>query len=92
MALSENTVFVGKKPTMAYVLATVTQMNQADSDEVIIKARGRAISKAVDVVEIVRNKFILDVKIDKIQTATEELTSEEGTPIKVSSIEIFLRK
>ncbi len=89
---TENTVFVGKKPTMAYVLAAVTQMNQADSGEVIIKARGKAISKAVDVAEIVRNKFITDVIVDKILTSTEELTSDEGTPIKVSSIEIFLRK
>ena len=89
---AENTVFVGKKPTMAYVLAAVTQMNQNGSDEVIVKARGRAISKAVDVAEIVRNKFITDIKVDNIQISTEELTSEDGTPLKVSSIEIFLRK
>lgn len=89
---NENTVFVGKKPTMAYVLAAVTQMNQNGSDEVIVKARGRAISKAVDVAEIVRNKFITDIKVDNIQISTEELTSEDGTPLRVSSIEIFLKK
>ncbi len=56
----DNVVFVGKKGTMAYVLAVVTQMNQG-ATEVIIKARGKAISRAVDVAEIVRHKFALCV-------------------------------
>lgn len=89
---SENTVFIGKKGTMAYVLAAVTQINQKNSDQVILKARGRSISKAVDVAEIVRNKFITDIKIDDIKISTEELTSNEGNLLKVSSIEIFLKK
>jgi len=89
---SENIIFIGKKGTMAYVLATVTQMNQQGSDNVILKARGRAISKAVDVAEIVRNKFVTDVKIDKIDISTEDITTEEGNSLKVSAIEIFLKK
>jgi DNA-binding protein len=88
----ENTIFIGKKGTMAYVLAAVTQMNQNGSDKVILKARGRAISKAVDVAEIVRNKFVTDVKVDKIDISTEEVSGEEGNTLKVSAIEIFMKK
>ena len=88
---AENIVFVGKKGTMSYVLAVVTQMNNG-AGEVFIKARGKAISKAVDVAEIVRNKFITSVKIEKIGISTEEIATEEGGPLKVSAIEISLKK
>ncbi len=87
----ENVVFVGKKGTMSYVLAVVTQMNMG-AKEVAIKARGRAISRAVDVAEIVKNKFVTDAKITEIKTATEEITTEEGTPLKLSAIEITIKK
>jgi len=91
MADIENTVFVGKKGTMSYVLAVVTQMNQGAS-EVFLKARGRAISRAVDVAEIVKNKFITSAKVKDIIISTEEITTEEGNPLKVSAIEIKLLK
>jgi DNA-binding protein len=87
----ENTVYIGKKPTMNYVLAVVTQFNSG-SDEVVIKARGRSISKAVDVAEIVRNRFVNDAKLADIKISTEELEGEEGRVANVSSIEIFLNK
>ena len=87
----DNIVFVGKKGTMAYVLAVVTQMNQG-AKIIQIKARGRAISRAVDVAEIVKNKFATDSKIDNINISTEEIKTEEGTPLKVSAIEITLSK
>ena len=87
----ENIVFVGKKGTMSYVLAVVTQMNNGQ-EEVFIKARGKAISKAVDVAEIVRNKFVTQAKITDINISTEEISTEEGTPLKVSAIEIRLSK
>ena len=88
----ENTVFVGKKGTMAYVLAVVTQMNQQNNKEVFIKARGKAISRAVDVAEIVKNKFVTNTKINGINISTEEITTEDGSKIKVSAIEIKLVK
>ncbi|MCK5633332.1 DNA-binding protein Alba [bacterium] len=87
----DNIVFVGKKGTMAYVLAVVTQINQG-AKIIQIKARGRAISRAVDVAEIVRNKFVINSKIDNINISTEEIKTEEGTPLKVSAIEITLSK
>ena len=85
----ENVIYVGNKPPMSYVLAVVTQFN-GGSDEVVIKARGRAISRAVDAAEITRNRFIKDAKIKDIKIGTESLTNEEGRTSNVSSIEICL--
>ncbi|MBA3044144.1 DNA-binding protein Alba [archaeon] len=86
----ENTVFIGSKPTMNYVLAVVTQFNSGN--EVVLKARGRAISRAVDVAEIVRNRFISDAKVKDIKIGTEPLTTEEGRTTNISSIEISMEK
>jgi DNA-binding protein len=87
----ENVIYVGNKPPMSYVLAVVTQFNTRGSDEVIIKARGRAISRAVDTAEIVRNRFINDAEIKDIKIGTESITNEEeGRTSNVSSIEIIL--
>ena len=87
----ENVIYVGNKPPMSYVLAIVTQFNTSGSDEVIIKARGRAISRAVDAAEITRNRFVTDAKIKDIKIGTESITNEEeGRTSNVSSIEIIL--
>jgi len=85
----ENTIYVGNKPPMSYVLAVVTQFN-GGSDEVMIKARGRAISRAVDTAEITRNRFVTNAKIKEIKIGTEGITNEEGRSSNVSSIEITL--
>jgi DNA-binding protein len=87
----ENVIFVGNKPPMSYVLAIVTQFNSG-SNEVIVKARGRAISRAVDAAEITRNRFVQDAKIKQIEIGTESITNEEGRTSNVSSIEITLEK
>ena len=86
-----NVVFVGKKPAMSYVLACVTQFNDGRS-EVILKARGRAISHAVDVAEIVKNKFVTNAEVKNVVIGTEQLESEQGEKLNVSSIEIVLGK
>ncbi|GAF93505.1 unnamed protein product [marine sediment metagenome] len=85
----ENVIYVGNKPPMSYVLAVVTQFN-GGSDEVVIKARGRAISRAVDTAEITKNRFVTDAKIKDIKIGTEAITNEEGRTSNVSSIEISL--
>jgi DNA-binding protein len=87
----ENIVYVGKKSVMCYVLAVITQFNNGAA-EVGIKARGKVISRAVDVAEIVRNRFMPDAKLKEIKISTEELTSEDGSKSKVSAIEIALTK
>jgi DNA-binding protein len=86
----DNTVFIGKKGVMSYVLAVVTQFNNG-AQEVIVKARGRAISRAVDVAEIVRQRFVTEAQLGDIKISTEEIQGDEG-PIKVSAIEIVLTK
>lgn len=86
----ENTVYIGKKETMAYVMAVVNQFNNG-SDEVFIKARGRAISKAVDVAEITKNRFLSESEIKDIETDTEEIEQdEEDSTVNVSSMTITL--
>jgi DNA-binding protein len=89
--MDQNTIFIGKKNTMSYVLAVITQFNQ-NADMVTIKARGKTISKAVDVSEIVKNKFVNSLKVEKIIISTEEIITENNTPMKVSAIEIVLSK
>lgn len=84
----DNTVFVGNKPVMNYVLAVVTQFNNG-ADEVSIKARGRAISRAVDTAEISLNKFLENVEKTNIATSTEVIDTDSGRT-NVSSIEIVL--
>ena len=89
----ENVIYVGRKPPMSYVLAVVTQFQGSGSDEVIIKARGKSISTAVDTAEIVRNRFVKDAEIKDIKISTESITNEEeGRTSNVSSIEIILTK
>ncbi len=86
----ENTIFIGKKPTMNYVLAVVTQFNN-NASKIVIKARGKTISKAVDVAEITKHKFIQDVKYEEIKLDTEVLHGDRGDS-NVSSIEITLAR
>jgi DNA-binding protein len=87
-----NTVFIGKKPVMDYVLACLTRF-QNGPDDVHIKARGRSISTAVDTAEIVRKRFATNVKIKDIKIDTEQLQDvETGAMSNVSSIEIILAR
>lgn len=87
----DNEVFVGKKPTMSYVLATITQFS-GGTKEVHIKSRGRSISRAVDVAEVVKNKFMSDVKVKDISIGTEQREVEGGNKINVSTMDIVLAK
>ncbi len=88
---ADNVVFVGSKPSMAYVLGVVTQFSDGNQ-EVHVKARGRAISRAVDVAEIVRRRFAQDAKIKSIDIGTEERELQNGQKINVSTISITLSK
>jgi len=90
-----NSVLIGKKPIMNYVLACITLFHSG-AKEVSIKARGRAISRAVDVAEILRKRFMPDLKIKEISIGTEQVQpkEEEGssTPRNLSTIEIVLTR
>ncbi len=87
----DNIVFIGRKDTMDYVTAVLTQF-KSGSDEVIIRARGKAISRAVDVAEIVRHRFIREAIVKDGRIGTEALVSEQGERTNVSSIEIVLAR
>jgi len=88
----DDVVFVGNKPVMNYVLAVVTQFNSGAKD-VRIMARGRAISRAVDVAEVSRSRFLgsQGITVKNIQISTETLNTDRGET-NVSAIEITLGK
>jgi DNA-binding protein len=94
MAEKSGIVFVGNKPTMSYVLAIITSLSASNAKEITLKARGRAITTAVDVAEITRNRFLKDLKISKISIGTEEMAPREGEnrTRMVSTMEITLAK
>ncbi|MGC8632111.1 MAG: DNA-binding protein Alba [Thermoprotei archaeon] len=87
-----NIIYVGSKPPMSYVMACLVQLN-GGGPSVVLKARGRAISSAVDVAEILRNRFMKDaLKVKSVVTSTEQLEGEGGRMKNVSAIEITLEK
>ena len=88
----ENTVFVGNKPFMNYVTGVVVQFNKNNASQVTVKARGKFISKAVDVAEVVRKKFLADknLVVKDIKIGSEEFQNKEGKTVNVSTIEIVL--
>jgi DNA-binding protein len=87
-----HVVFVGKKPVMSYVLACLTLLQNGTVD-ITLKARGRAISKAVDAAQILTKKFVPDVTVKSIELTTELVKSlDSGTSSDVSSMEIHLSK
>lgn len=89
--ISENTVLIGRKPVMNYVIACLTFFN-SNAEKVVLKARGRAISRAVDTVELLRRAFVKNVDIENIEIGTEEITREDNRRSNVSTIEIALAK
>jgi DNA-binding protein len=94
MAEKSAIVFIGSRTPMDYVLAVITRLSAGNAKEVVLKARGQAITTAVDVAEITRNRFLKDLKISKISIGTEEMPAREGEnrARMVSTIEITLTK
>ena len=88
---TENVVLIGKKPVMNYVTACITFFNSGEK-QVIVKARGRAICRAVDTVELLRRAFVRDLEVKRIEISTEELARAEGQKSNVSTIEIAVIK
>jgi DNA-binding protein len=93
MIQEERIVFVGGKPFMNYVTAVVMQFTTNGAESVIVRSRGKFISRAVDVAEMVRSKFLTDsIKIGEVVIAAEDFKNKEGRPIRVSTIDIHLDK
>ncbi len=76
MSEEQNIVYIGRKPVMSYVLAVITYFNMPNAKEIVLKARGRAITTAVDTAEITRRRFMEKAKVTKIEIDTEEITEE----------------
>jgi len=89
----DNVIFIGNKPFMNYVTSVVIQFTTKEAPEVIVKARGKFISRAVDVVEVARKRFLQgQITVKGIATNSEEFTNKEGKLVRVSTIEITLEK
>jgi DNA-binding protein len=86
-----NVVYIGNKPVMNYCLAVLSSF-QGNSGTVTLKARGRAISTAVDVAEVTRSRFMEDLAVENIEIGTEELEGMGGQARNVSTISIILKK
>jgi len=86
-----STILVGKKPLMNYVLACLTSL-QGGSNNLVVKARGRAISKAVDLVQILQKRFYKDLKIVDIKIGTDQVTGQDNRTVNVSTIEISISR
>ena len=88
-----NLILIGGKPFMNYVTGVVMQFTTKNANEVIIRARGKFISKAVDVAEITRRKFLKEsVFVKKIEIGSENFQSKEGKKLAVSTIDVILGK
>jgi len=87
----DNVVLIGTKPVMNYVVACITFFNSG-VDEIIVKARGRTISRAVDCVELLRRAFVKNLTIKGIKIGTEEIERSESRKTSVSTIEILINK
>ena len=94
MAERSGIVFIGSKTPMDYVLAIITSLSTSNAKEVVLKARGQAITTAVDVAEVTRNRFLKDLKVSKVAIGTEEMPPREGENRSrmVSTMEITLTK
>jgi archaea-specific DNA-binding protein len=90
----DNVVFIGSKPFMNYVTGVVMQFTTRGSSEVVIKARGKFISRAVDIAEVARKRFLKEhnIKVKEIKIDSEEFENNEGRKVNVSTIEITLSK
>jgi archaea-specific DNA-binding protein len=94
MSEKSGIIFIGNKMPMDYVLAIITSLSAGNTQEITLKARGQAITTAVDAAEITRNRFVKDLKVRKIVIGTEEMPPREGENRSrmVSTIEIVLAK
>ncbi|UCE11935.1 MAG: DNA-binding protein Alba [Candidatus Thorarchaeota archaeon] len=86
---AEPTVLVGNKNVMSYVMACKTLFDKG-AKEVVIKARGRLISRAVDVAEITRRRFMTGLVVKSIEIGTTSVTTDKGSELNVSTIDITL--
>ncbi len=90
---NSNVIFIGEKPFMNYVTGVVMQFTTQNSNDVVIKARGKFIARAVDVAEVAAKRFLDNtVEVTDIKIGSDDFTNKEGRQVRVSFIEITLKK
>ncbi|MBI5392309.1 DNA-binding protein Alba [Candidatus Woesearchaeota archaeon] len=93
MTGTDNSIFIGTKPFMNYVTSVVMQFTAKNAEEVVIKARGKFISTAVDIAEVSSKRFLEGkIRIKDIKVDSEQFQNKEGKDVRVSSIEIVMCK
>ena len=91
--MDDNNIFIGGKPFMNYVTGVVMQFTTKNAEEVVVKARGKFISRAVDIAEVASKRFLEGtVSVKDIKIDSEEFKNNEGRDIRVSTMEITLGK
>ncbi len=89
----DQVIFVGDKPFMNYVTGVVMQFTTQNAGQSTIKARGKFISKAVDIAEVTTKRFLeSQIEVDSINIDSEGFKNSEGKDVRVSTIEITLKK
>lgn len=90
---NDNCIFIGEKPFMNYVTSVVMQFTTKNANEVIIKARGKFISRAVDVAEVAVKRFLKDqIAVGDIKIDSEDFKNKEGREVRVSTIDVGLKR
>jgi archaea-specific DNA-binding protein len=90
---NDNSIFVGNKPFMNYVTAVVMQFTTKKAETVIIKGRGKFISRAVDIAEVACKRFLENqCKVEDIKIDSEDFQNKEGKEVRVSTIDITIGK
>ena len=91
--LDEHVIYIGDKPFMNYVTGVVMQFTTQKANDLVIKARGKFISRAVDIAEVASKRFLTDqIKVNGIKIDSEEFENKEGKKVRVSTIEITLTR
>ena len=90
---TDNSFFIGEKPLMNYVTAAVMHFSSKKPEEIVLKARGKFISRAVDVSQVVLNRFLKEqAELKEVRLNSEQFTNKEGKQVRVSTIEIAIKR
>lgn len=91
--MKDNVIYVGDRPFMNYVTGVVMQFTAKEAEDVIVKARGKYVGRAVDVAEVSTKKFLDGIiEVGSVDIDSERFETDKGKEIRVSTIEITLKK
>ncbi len=89
----DNSFFIGEKPLMSYVTAGVMHFTSRSPSEIVLKARGKFMNKAIDVSQVIVNRFLKEqALLNDVKLGSEEFTNKEGRRVRVSTVEIYIKR